>query len=148
MSSTSSQPPLAFWQGIDQFNSGDFYGCHDTLEAIWMTSALPDKSFYQGILQIAVGLYHLSNHNWRGAAILLGEGSRRLEPYEPIFHGINVTNLLDRAHDWLQALQSLGPEGVQQVAATLIPESAAAPAAPSSSLDLPPPLILAAAENG
>lgn len=112
-------PPPTFWDGIAQFNHGDFYTCHDTLEAIWMVADTVDKPFYQGILQIAVGLYHLSNHNWRGAAILLGEGSRRLEPYEPLYHEVEVTHLLDWAAEWLLALQQLGPEQVAVVAAAL-----------------------------
>ena len=48
-----------FSQGIEQFNRREFYPCHDTLEAIWMDSIEPDKTFYQGILQIAVGCYHI-----------------------------------------------------------------------------------------
>jgi len=70
-------------QGITQFNQQDFYGCHDTLEAIWLEAIAPEKNFYQGILQIAVGCYHLGNDNWRGAVILLGEGIRRLADYSP-----------------------------------------------------------------
>ena len=73
----------AFGQGIDEFNRQQFYACHDTLEALWMESAEPEKTFYQGILQIAVACYHLENNNWRGAVILLGEGVRRLQHYQP-----------------------------------------------------------------
>ena len=56
-----------FWQGVQQFNQREYYACHDTLEAIWMEASEPEKTFYQGILQIAVALYHLSNQNLRGA---------------------------------------------------------------------------------
>jgi hypothetical protein len=66
--------PPEFWQGVEQFNQRQFYACHDTLEAIWIEAGEPDKKFYQGVLQVAVGLYHLGNDNWRGAVILLGEG--------------------------------------------------------------------------
>ena len=62
--STPSNRPEALWQGISQFNDGEFYACHDTLEAIWMEAQIPEKPFFQGILQLAVALYHLSNHNW------------------------------------------------------------------------------------
>ena len=55
--------PDEFWQGVEQFNAGQYYACHDTLEALWIEAAEPEKTFYQGILQIAVALYHLSNHN-------------------------------------------------------------------------------------
>ncbi|MEB3268071.1 MAG: DUF309 domain-containing protein [Leptolyngbya sp.] len=138
-------PPLSFWEGVAQFNRGDFYACHDTLEAIWMVAPTPEKSFYQGILQLAVGLYHLGNHNWRGAAILLGEGSRRLEAYEPDFQGIHVSDLLDRAELWLQTLQSLGPDRVAEVAIALLsppdsPASATA-GAMATGLDMPQPHI-------
>ncbi|MDY7012991.1 MAG: DUF309 domain-containing protein, partial [Cyanobacteriota bacterium] len=65
--------PPAFQQGVEEFNRQEFYTCHDTLEALWMDSTEPDKTFYQGILQIAVGCYHLGNSNWHGAVTLLGE---------------------------------------------------------------------------
>jgi hypothetical protein len=121
-SADENWPPPTFWQGIAQFNQGAFYDCHDTLEAVWMVAPTGEKPFYQGILQIAVGLYHLSNHNWRGAAILLGEGSRRLEAYESEFHRVNVSDLLDRADLWLQTLHDLGPDQVVPVAAALLPD--------------------------
>ena len=97
--------PEEFWQGIEQFNSGQFYACHDILEALWIDSIEPDKTFYQGILQIAVGLYHLGNRNWRGAMILLGEGSNRLRRYLPSYGGINVEELFTQSVDLLKTLQ-------------------------------------------
>ena len=74
--------PDEFWQGIEQFNQQQFYDCHNTLEAIWIDAEPSEKNFYQGILQIAVALHHLSNLNWRGAVILMGEGINRLRFYE------------------------------------------------------------------
>lgn len=97
--------PEEFWQGVEQFNTGQFYACHDVLEALWIDSIEPDKTFYQGILQIAVGLYHLGNHNQRGAMILLGEGSNRLRRYLPTYGGINVEELLTQSVDLLKTLQ-------------------------------------------
>lgn len=113
-------PPSEFWRGVEQFNQGDFYACHDTLEAIWMEAETPEKSFYQGVLQIAVALYHLSNRNWRGAAILLGEGSSRLRQYSPNYNGINVLDLLERADEWLAALQNAGPERGEALAQAIL----------------------------
>ncbi|NJL67870.1 MAG: DUF309 domain-containing protein [Microcoleus sp. SM1_3_4] len=37
--------PAEFWQGIAQFNSQEFYACHDTLEALWMEAGEPEKLF-------------------------------------------------------------------------------------------------------
>jgi predicted metal-dependent hydrolase len=108
----STVPPEEFWQGVEQFNRQDFYACHDTLEALWMEASEPDKRFYQGVLQTAVGCYHLGNLNWRGAVILLGEGIKRLRDYQPTYEGIDVTQLLEQSVELLQALQAIEPEQV------------------------------------
>ncbi|MEG4850152.1 DUF309 domain-containing protein [Microcoleus sp. B5-D4] len=108
----TEEMPIDFWQGIEQFNSQDFYACHDTLEALWMEAGEPEKRFYQGILQIAVALYHLGNQNWRGAVILLGEGINRLSYYQPSYAGIAVEDLLRQSAKLLSALQQAGPEKV------------------------------------
>ncbi|MDP5017085.1 DUF309 domain-containing protein [Anabaena sp. UHCC 0187] len=109
--------PEEFWQGIEQFNAGQFYACHDILEALWIDSIEPDKTFYQGILQIAVGLYHLGNRNQRGAMILLGEGSNRLRRYLPSYGGINVEELFTQSVDLLKTLQqeSLEPMAMSEL---------------------------------
>ncbi|SRR5579883_112312 len=111
--------PQEFWQGIEQFNSGQFYACHDTLEALWIEATEPDKTFYQGILQIAVALYHLSNHNWRGAAILLGEGSNRLRSYPSVYSGIDVDELLDQSAVLLKIIQQQTESQLQNQALPL-----------------------------
>lgn len=104
--------PDQFWEGVEQFNTRQFYTCHDTLEALWMEATEPEKTFYQGILQLAVALYHLGNANWRGAVILLGEGIHRLHRYSPIFSGIDVEELIDTSSHLLAQLQQAGPEKV------------------------------------
>lgn len=104
--------PSDFWQGVEQFNSRQFYACHDTLEALWVEASEPEKSFYQGVLQIAVALYHLSNRNWKGAVILLGEGSNRLRRYPSTYSGIDVDELLDQSVSLLTTLQKAGSEKI------------------------------------
>jgi predicted metal-dependent hydrolase len=104
-----------FEQAIQQFNQGDYYACHDTLEAIWIEAPEPERNFYQGLLQIAVGIYHLSNLNWRGALILLGEGINRLQPYEPVHAGIEIESIVDRSAELLAALQRAGADGMAAI---------------------------------
>jgi len=112
-----------FWRGIDQFNRGEFYACHDTLEAIWIEAPIFEKKFYQGILQIAVGLYHLGNHNWRGAVILLGEGVNRLSEYQPEYNGIDVEQLIEDASEFLSQVQSVGADRVSQIVLAHTPQT-------------------------
>ncbi|MEE3719409.1 DUF309 domain-containing protein [Tumidithrix elongata RA019] len=103
---------IAFEQAVEQFNQRDFYACHDTLEAIWMDALHPDKAFYQGLLQVAVGLYHFENHNWRGATILLGEGIGRLRYYLPTYGTVEVQQILTESAMLLATLQQAGAEGI------------------------------------
>ncbi|PZO50923.1 MAG: DUF309 domain-containing protein [Phormidesmis priestleyi] len=108
-----------FIRGINEFNRGEFYACHDTLEAIWMVAETVDKAFYQGVLQIAVAFYHLGNLNWRGGAILLGEGINRLQRFEPSYEKIAVEDLVDQAVEWLSLVQTAGPDGIAALMADL-----------------------------
>jgi predicted metal-dependent hydrolase len=114
--------PPQFWQGVKEFQQGEFYACHDTLETLWIEAQEPNKTFFQGILQIAVACYHLGNQNWRGAVILLGEGSRRLMSYQPEHGGIDVEFLVDTSAEFLSYLQRLGPERASE-ASSLVERS-------------------------
>lgn len=136
--------PDSFWLGLQQFNQGEFYACHDTLEAIWLESQDVSKNLYQGILQIAVGLYHLSNINWQGAVILLGEGTSRLGRYEPVYAGVDIEHFLDDVLALLATLQRMGPDqaaiAAWQLGLITEPPAELKPEL-TSSLDLKRPLI-------
>jgi len=106
--------PQEFWQGVEEFNNREYYACHDTLEALWMESVEPEKKFYQGVLQIAVALYHLGNYNWRGAVTLLGEGIVKLRYYQPTYADIDVDKLVEQSAELLSALQQAGAEKIAE----------------------------------
>lgn len=112
-------PEASLAKGIAEFNTQQFYACHDTLEAVWMAAENAEKPFYQGILQISVAFYHLGNLNWRGGAILLGEGLGRLRKFEPSHEGVDVEALVDEAVEWLTLVQAAGPEGVAALMAEM-----------------------------
>ncbi|ERM99041.1 hypothetical protein AMTR_s00101p00069530 [Amborella trichopoda] len=67
-----------FDRAVLLFNSRDYYQCHDILEAIWNRVEEPQRTIVHGLLQCAVGLYHLANQNHRGAMMELGEGRCKL----------------------------------------------------------------------
>lgn len=104
-----------FRQAVKEFNQKEFYACHDTLEALWMESSEPNKTFYQGILQISVACYHLSNQNWRGAVILLAEGQKKLKGYKPSYYGIDVDHLYQQSNFLLQSLYRVEPTQIEEL---------------------------------
>jgi len=80
---------------VEQFNRGDYYDCHNTLEALWRDERDPLRDLYKGILQIAVGLYHESRGNRRGATRLLDTGAALCAPFAPAALGLDLATLLD-----------------------------------------------------
>ncbi|RIK32935.1 MAG: DUF309 domain-containing protein, partial [Chloroflexi bacterium] len=47
-------------RALEQFNRGEYWAQHETLEEIWRAEPDPTiRNFYKGILQIGVGFYHL-----------------------------------------------------------------------------------------
>ena len=114
-------PPTALLTGIAQFNAGEYWECHETLEAIWRVEPDPVRYLYQGVLQIGVGFYHLRRGNWRGAVNKLRSGLDYLAPSAPICLGVDIARLRAEAHTVLAALEALGPDRIAEYGAAALP---------------------------
>lgn len=79
-----------FKKGIDEFNRRQFFECHETLEGVWQEYLESDRELIQGIIQIAVGYYHLLNDNSVGALKLLKRGLWRVEKFTPIHFDLDL----------------------------------------------------------
>lgn len=82
-----------FTRGIEEFNRQYFFEAHDLWEEVWRDCTGHSRLFYQGLIQTAVGFYHLSNNNFKGAESQLGKALTKLEHYPPFYHGINTQQL-------------------------------------------------------
>ena len=102
--------PAALRQGIDEFNQAYFFEAHETLEDLWRGTTGPLRLFYQGLIQLAVGLYHLSNGNRRGALNLLSKGLEKLTAYQPVCQNVDVEALCAEARSWLDRVRQSGVE--------------------------------------
>src|SRR5215204_5323954 len=98
--------PELVLKGIEEFNKGEFYECHEYLEEAWMQEPRRVRFLYQGILQVGVGFYHQQNGNWRGATGLLRNGTARLREFERC----------------LQELEDLGREQVREFDPSMVPK--------------------------
>ena len=96
--------------GIEQFNAGEFFEQHETLELLWRDTRAPIRGLYHGILQIGVGFHHWRNGNHHGASVLLEEGIARLGPFAPSCQGVDVASLLRDASVARDELRTLGPD--------------------------------------
>lgn len=116
------QVPELVLKGIEEFNRGEFFECHEYLEEAWMQESQRVRFLYQGILQVGVGFYHQQNGNWRGATGLLRNGTVRLKEFEPEAMGIDVAKLIRESESCLKELEDLGRERVQEFDTSKVPK--------------------------
>ena len=100
----SDEERAAFEKGVAEFNQGLFYECHDTLEELWAGVRGPSRDFFQGLIQVAVGFYHLGNENAVGAGRLFDRSLKRLAPYPDHYGGLELGALRRSVADWRRAL--------------------------------------------
>ena len=106
-------PPLLL-EGITQFNRGDYFAQHETLEALWNAEPREVRRFYQGILQIGVAMYHVRRGNHHGAVYMLTRGSMYLQAFAPRCQSVDVADLLEQATQILAAVRALGRTGLER----------------------------------
>jgi predicted metal-dependent hydrolase len=95
-----------FRRGVALFNGVRYWHAHEAWEELWRAAGDEDRDFYQGLIQLAAGLLHLQRRNARGARNKLSEGLEKLRQYMPTHRGIFVNELVGRAQQILNELES------------------------------------------
>ncbi|WP_288249265.1 DUF309 domain-containing protein [uncultured Prochlorococcus sp.] len=90
---------------LNLFNNCEWYEAHDAFEEIWNSVDGDERQVIQGILQVSVSQFHLSNGNLNGATILLGEGLGRIKNRTKINLGIDLDSFCRCLEDLLKKLQ-------------------------------------------
>jgi hypothetical protein len=100
-------------RGCDEFNSGKFYECHESIEEIWQLEAGPLRDFYKGLIQIAAAFVHLSRGKFIGGERLLRTGTAYLAPYRSGgAMGFDVEAICAKAEDVYARLIRVGKDHV------------------------------------
>jgi predicted metal-dependent hydrolase len=115
-------PPALLLEGIAQFNRGEFFEQHETLELLWRAERRDIRYLYQGILQIGVAFHHLRRLNHHGTVYMLTRGPRYLAPFAPRCQRVNVQVLLADAAAALREVDRLGPTRLAEFDWSLVPQ--------------------------
>ncbi|MBI5930279.1 MAG: DUF309 domain-containing protein [Chloroflexi bacterium] len=99
-------------KGLEEFNAGEYYECHETLEAAWMAETTPVRDMYRGILQVAVAYYQIQRGNYNGAMKLFLRSIQWLEPLPERCQGIEIARFRAGALQARLAMEALGPERI------------------------------------
>ena len=120
--SCDEPPPPALLEGIAQFNRGEFFEQHETLELLWRAEPRDIRYLYQGILQIGVAFHHLRRLNHHGTVYMLTRGRGYLAPFAPRCRRVDVAALLDDAAAALREVERLGPSRLAEFDWTRAPK--------------------------
>ncbi len=94
--------------GIRLFNRGEYFEAHEVLEDVWRGAPATDKTFLQGLVQLAVAFHHYSTGNLVGACSVLGKAARNLEQEAASPHGIDEAALRAALREWIHTLADGG----------------------------------------
>ena len=86
----SPEDRALFDKGVEEFNAGLYFECHETLEDLWNGVRGPTRDFFQGLIQVSVAFLHLSRGNPAGAGSTLGRALKRLAPYPDRYYGFDL----------------------------------------------------------
>lgn len=101
-------------RGLEEFNRGEYFEAHETLEHAWMADESAGRELYRGILQVAVAYLQIERGNYNGAAKMFLRLRQWLDPLPAACRGVDIAQLRADARAAHQHLLALGPERLHQ----------------------------------
>ena len=118
-----SEPlPEGVRHGIEEFNAGQYFEQHETLELVWRAELRPIRDLYRGVLQIGVGCLQVERGNASGALKMIDRATKWLQPFRPACQGIDVDRLLTDAARLREEIERRGADQVERVDRRLFPQ--------------------------
>lgn len=101
-------------KGLELFNEGHYFECHEELEDAWNEDSSPGRELYRGILQVGVAYLQIERGNYRGAIKMLLRVRQWLDPLPDVCRGINIAQLRADAQAVHDTLLELGSERLSE----------------------------------
>jgi predicted metal-dependent hydrolase len=106
---------------VREFNAGDYFQCHETLEHAWLHEPGYIRVLWQGIIQVSVACFHITRGNGEGARKIWTAALLNLAPFPNHCHGVDVATLRAQTERCLQTILALGDGGAAQFDRALFP---------------------------
>jgi hypothetical protein len=100
----SAEKKKKFQLALAHFNSRKFFEAHEVWEEIWLVEAEPEKTFLQGLIQLAAAYHHYERGNPSGAESLLASGIVKLSRFPEHHRGLSIGELRATAKQWARLL--------------------------------------------
>lgn len=102
-------------EGVELFNAGEYYKCHDALEEAWMLDKSAGRDLYRAMLQVGIAYYQIDRGNYRGAVKMLLRVRQWLQPLPAVCRSVDVERLREDVEQVYAALVDLGPERLEEL---------------------------------
>ena len=89
-----------FRRGVEHFNRREFFVAHEVWEEAWLRAGEPEKTFLQGLIQIAAGFHHYQRGNLAGAQSLTRAGLEKLDKYPHQHPELDLRRLISAVRHW------------------------------------------------
>jgi predicted metal-dependent hydrolase len=109
----AEQPRDYFQEGIDLFNAGHFFECHEAWEYVWNRSAGEEKIAIQGLIQAAVAILHLERGNREGAESLYAKARAKLDPLPDNFRQVAIAELRESLEEFFRSARAANVAAVR-----------------------------------
>jgi len=116
------QDQISFYakRGLEEFNRGEYFKAHDSLEKAWIEDENPGRELYQAILQVAVAYYQVLQGNYNGAAKMFLRLRQWIDPIPDFCRGVNVAQFRKEARIVHEAVLDLGPDRIEEFDRSLL----------------------------
>jgi len=108
-------------EGIKLFNEGAYFEAHDFFEDLWMEAVEDERDFYQGMVQVSVGSYHLICGNYTGALSQYRKGIEKLEKYKDSTKILDLKNFLEEIQRLINKIIMFNSKKISNIEVTKIP---------------------------
>ena len=96
-----------FLEGVDLFNRKSFYDADESWENLWTEYNLDDALLIQGLIQLSVAYFHITNLNLKGSKNLFNKCIPKLEKYRENLRGIDINEIINTAELALDKINSI-----------------------------------------
>jgi hypothetical protein len=90
-----------FQRGVALFNAGEYFEAHEVWEELWLAAAGEERTFLQGLIQVAAALHHFGRGNLLGMRSLLAAGLAKLDGTPDRYWGTDIAKLREDVREWV-----------------------------------------------
>jgi predicted GNAT superfamily acetyltransferase/predicted metal-dependent hydrolase len=108
--------------GMDLYNAGEYWACHEALEEVWLDARAEDKLFLQGLIQAAAAFHkYLVQANAVGAVKLLTRSLNKLMRYSDSYMGLDMEAFKRGLSTCWREVIELGQRHIDEFDSELVP---------------------------